>query len=243
MSQAKITTKALGSPVPTPKGSKRSHETIHYITVKGIYSASGGEQGRLLSKPYEITFRCRDSQHKKDGALSLFKHRVGPRVLAAHDRRFVGILEHHVAFTQTQDHELPTDIKLMNRTQLMEYIQLRDLEVRSDLYQDLGQLQTAVEECEDDPIAFVKQQDHIATLITKRVGGTFWEDFDELNSDLFSLSDRAEDEAGVVVKINAAGDYEATLPNTGDDDNSGAKTGATPGKPTKGKKDPLRGVV
>lgn len=172
----------------------KKQSIIHKVTVHGLYSASGAENGKLFQRPYELTFLVRDEQHKKDGALSLFKHCIAEKALKRTDPHYVGLLTHDIKETQSGDHELPTDISLMNRAHLLSYIEQEELEVHAELYDDTADLQQAVMDCENDPASFAKAQAHIQKSKARKPGGTFRDDLDELNAHLFGGEPLADDE-------------------------------------------------
>jgi len=170
-----------------PKGKRN---LIHKITVEGDYSATGGEQGRLLSIPYRQTYFIDDETHKKHGAISVFKrpNGIGEKIIKKRDPRFIRFLTHHLVKCETPGHDLPTDLELFNREDLLVYINQKDLPISVHLYgRDLYSLRQAVKTCEDDEVGFLKQQEQLQERKQRQPD---WDMLDELNQELIDGADQ-----------------------------------------------------
>lgn len=152
------------------KRNRKYPNALFKVRVAGDLAYKDGDQEK--SRPYDETVTM-DQELIDQGALSMFVKHYGSQIFGSAQTPdgkpnptrvpgFIRILTHQLISCRYADNpNRPVGIvALMNRQDLLKYIEVEGLPVDSDLYPDDSALQQAVLDCEDDEDAFEKNQEH-----------------------------------------------------------------------------------
>lgn len=155
---------------------KVAPKQVYSITFTGQYRGVS-EEGNPALKNFEIVFRMTERQKEKYSALGVLKH-FGKNVMLAKYPDFQSLAKWKVAncLVEGKEDEVPDDLDLMNRDELLQYIEDYELQIDSMLFPEDGQLRQAIKDCNEDPAQFAINQ----SIVAKRIGATI-EDTSELN--------------------------------------------------------------
>lgn len=151
------------------KKNRKYPNALFKVRVAGDLAYKDGDQEK--SKPYDETV-VMDQELIDQGALSMFVKHYGSQLFGSAQTPdgkpnpnrvtgFIRILTHQLISCRYADNpNRPVGVvSLMNRQDLLKYIDEDNLPVDPDLYPDDAQLQQAVIDCEDDEEAFEKNQE------------------------------------------------------------------------------------
>lgn len=138
------------------------------VTFGGRYHAIG-DAGKPVERTFECDYRITEKQKNTYSAVGCFM-RFGKEIMAKKFPDFNGFAKVKVVSTVVvgKEDELPEDIELMSREELLAYIADMEYEINASLYPKDGELRIAILAWEDDEQQARINQD----LIAKRVGAT-----------------------------------------------------------------------
>lgn len=168
-------------------------DTIYEVTVGGEYYAAQAN-GQKVVKPYTITLRLDlTPEMKQAGPLciirrEILKEKPGkpflPRTLYPDWLRYrTHRIENTVHITT---HKPATDLRLMNRAQLLGAIGQKGLPIDGDLYPEITDLRQAVQDYIENPEAFEARQEKRRE--THGVPMQLANSIMELNAELFGIA-------------------------------------------------------
>lgn len=140
---------------------KKSKENrVYSVTMTGLYFCHTGDGKE--QKKYEETFRIDDDTIKQTGVRSSFARFWCPEFMPDKYPGYMAPATFNVADAQAEDGEPITNIELMNRAMLEQYIDDEELDIEIELYFDDDELREAIRTIDDDPTGFLQQQDLLA---------------------------------------------------------------------------------
>ena len=170
---------------------KKPDMTAKYtITVGGTYGAftQDGKEG-YVEKPYELTVVMTekmfwgkqkqkvleaDPKHaghvievekevdaQVHGPVSIFKHYFKDHLTRKYPDFQVFKTHEIVGRTTRTDGKPVNNVNVMNRQQMVEYVEEHELPVTTSMYEDSGTLRTAIKKCEEDEPSFLRSQDQM----------------------------------------------------------------------------------
>lgn len=137
------------------------NHAVYNVTVEGTYSAQAGD--RLSERPYEMTFKMPGGM-VTNGPLSMFCKHIAPKFMPVKYPGYIRLITHNVTNAVAEDGAAPTDIRLMNQVDLVNYIEQEELDVQHELYTDPDQLRQAIMDIEADPEGFKKSQGRLVKI-------------------------------------------------------------------------------
>lgn len=132
---------------------------IYRVRIKGEMKVGRGKN--MSSKPYDVTVRM-DEEMIQIGARSCFRNEIADVVLSKLDPLYVRPLTYELVEVEREDGEPVSEISVMSFEELEQYIELTGIPVNAELYGDSGELRNAIEECEADAEAYVKNEKKLA---------------------------------------------------------------------------------
>lgn len=167
---------------------------IFAVTIEGEYYAH--RNGNKITSRYQVTLRM-DETAKSMGFLSVARNKLLPRALKAKYPDYKRFRTHHITqvINETKNGAPVMEIALMNRKQLVSYVQKKGFKIQTDLYPEVSDLRQAIRAYRDSRDTFMKIQDKRAAakgpeLLMMRA-------LDELNPDIDQISFTPEQEAQV----------------------------------------------
>lgn len=132
------------------KRRKQRREMICVATIGGDYHRSRGTIQEL--EPYEVECRF-DQEMVEKGVLSVFKNTLAPAIMPKQFPGFQGLHTHEIRSSYMVDQDGQEwdvdDLRLMNRDQLIEYIDAQSnppCQVDPSIYADNGALRQAIDD-------------------------------------------------------------------------------------------------
>jgi hypothetical protein len=151
----------------TTRGTVAMAGDIYEVTAEGQYYALTGNKKDI--KPYTITFLA-DETVKKSGFLSAFRNALAPRD-GVHTNLLRMMMEKYPDYKRFRTHQIVDGINIsqknkpvkelgiMNRTQIVNFINHKGLPIDTELYPAVTDLRQALKDYRENPEAFKKQQD------------------------------------------------------------------------------------
>lgn len=171
-----------------PPAKNPRKETLYEVTVEGEYFAFSETGAKKAQRPYTLTFKA-NNQMKKQGFLSVFRNALRPkdggstallRLMKAKYPDYKSFRTHHLTNVVDLTNKAPiAELALMNRSQIVRYIDHKGLPVDSDLYPSVSDLRQALRDYKESPEAFAKQQEK--RRATKGVELSIYSALDRLN--------------------------------------------------------------
>lgn len=137
---------------------------IYSVTIKGRYYAVAGPHV-TEELEYEETFNIDDETIALNGVRSTFvKYFATAEYMTAKYPKFVGFATFHIKNSEAQDGEPITNIELMNREMLDEFIEEEELDIDINLYEEAEELRNAIRLCESDPTGYKVQESKLTNV-------------------------------------------------------------------------------
>lgn len=136
--------------------------TQYQVTITGTYFSKTN-----VEKPYEYT-AVMEHRHIKQGALSVFKNHIAPVRMPQLYPDYVNLATHEVkkCVNTNAPEDVPDNVLVMNREEILDYIDAEEYPIAVQLYEDTDQLRQAVLDYEEEPEAFLVNQ----AMLQKRKG-------------------------------------------------------------------------
>lgn len=167
---------------------------IFAVTIEGEYYAH--RNGSKTTGRYQVTLRM-DETAKNMGFLSVARNKLLPRALRAKYPDYKRFRTHSITqvINETKNGAPVMEIALMNRKQLVSYVQKKGFKIQTDLYPEVADLRQAIRAYRDSRDTFMKIQEKRAAnkgpeLLMMRA-------LDELNPGIDEVSFTPEQEAQV----------------------------------------------
>lgn len=184
---------------------------VFSVTIEGEYYAH--RNGNKTTGRYEVTLKM-DETAKRMGFLSVARNKLLPRALKAKYPDYKRFRTHYITrvVNETQNGAPVMEIALMNRKQLVSYIQKKKFKIQVDLYPEVSDLRQAIRSYRDNREMFDKMQEKRAAnrgpeLVMMRA-------LDELNPDIDTVSYTPEQEAQVYGQLPYAPTAPVQKPTT-----------------------------
>lgn len=140
---------------------------IYEVHVEGVYySLSGGKKDM---KPYQFTFKA-DESAKKKGFCSTFRNALTPKdgedgtILKLMKKKYPDYkrFKTHIVtetINLTEKGKPVKELNLMNRAQIVRFLEHRGYPVDHELYQTVTELRQAIRDFRENPVVFEKNQE------------------------------------------------------------------------------------
>lgn len=168
------------------KKKQADQQTIYRVTIKGLAKVSIGKDVAL--EPYEVTVRMNEAMIQ-NGPLSSWRNYLAPKLLPKIIPHFQRVRTQEIIDAVREDGEPIDNINVMSFSQLAEYVDLAELPVNVDIYNDAGELRDAIKQCQENEEAFTMSQKRLALRRGPEV--QFQQSAEELNADfVLSLNEK-----------------------------------------------------
>lgn len=145
----------------------KPNETLYEVFCEGKYYTNDPDKRGI--RPYEISFIANDDI-KKSGFLSAFRRAISPemgndsailRALRAKYPDYERFQTHQVTqVVNLTDRNKPVrELALMNRDQIMSYINKKGFPIETELYPTVSEIRQALLDYRESPKAFEEQQE------------------------------------------------------------------------------------
>lgn len=132
-------------------------DAVHEITFKVVYYGSNTLGGRAL-KHGEITLKIPQSDLDGTNPLAVFSNDLANEFMPKKFKDYVKLKSYEVLSRKSPE-GFETELSLMSRDELLDYVEDEDLYVYPAMYPDIEQLREAIRECEKDEESFKAKQD------------------------------------------------------------------------------------
>jgi hypothetical protein len=141
---------------------------LYEITCEGEYYGYT-ESGRKVTRPYTLVWKANEVM-RQTGFLSVFKNALTPkdgkdtaiiRMMREKYPDYKRYKTHHVvnAINLTKKNAPVRELALMNRNQVIQFLNQKGIPIDSDLYPSVSELRQALKDYHENPDAFKKNQD------------------------------------------------------------------------------------
>lgn len=167
---------------------------IYEVTVEGQYY--GHRNGMKTTGQYVAILKMDDTA-KKQGFLSVARNKLLPRYLKANYPDYKRFKTHFITGVRnlSKGGSPVGELALMNRKQIVAWIEKKRLPIKHHLYPEVSDLRQAIKFFRESPEAFKKQQDK--RLANKGPELQMMSALDELNPDIDRINFSQEAEAQV----------------------------------------------
>jgi len=188
-------------------------DTIYRVTFKGLAKIAVGKN--VSVEPYEMTVRMNEAMVQA-GPLASWRNYLAPQLLPKILPYFQRVRTQEIIHAEREDGQPIDNPAVMSFEQLVEYVELAELPVDTNIYMDAGELRNAIRECRENEEAFVQSQKRLAQRRGPEV--TMKQSAAELNAELvLSLNESAPGvnaEGQTFKEALAASKKEAETPKT-----------------------------
>lgn len=173
--------------VETPKNTKRKdaiNDTVYTIKFGGNYFAN--DVDGLTQKAYTLTVKMKHEHVNKEGAKSVFKNVIAPKLMPQKYPDYVSLATYHILASECDRPELlEGNLKLLTTDGLLSYIENEELDINVHLYDNEDDLRNAIISYQEDPDMYQKAEEILAAKLGKKL---------ELKGDVLSLNKELSDD-------------------------------------------------
>lgn len=144
------------NPVQKRKSQQLKPKVTYSVTIAGNYFSKNDHS----QKPYEVTVQM-SQEHIDENPLSVFKNHIAPAKMPQVYSDYGDLATHNIMriVNNIDPDAAPESLGVMNRDQLLTYIDDNDYPIIEYLYKDVDALRQAVMDYEEDQEGFMHNQE------------------------------------------------------------------------------------
>ncbi len=149
------------------KKQKADGDTPVTIIMEGVYY-SLNPNGVTAIKPYELPVRFRLKDTESGACLALFSNELAQHLMPKAYPDFKRLKSYHIKDSLLPD-GIDKPLSIMNRAELINFVEENDMGCYTDMYPDVEQLRFAIEEELKNPDVFLRNQAERRALYGEKI--------------------------------------------------------------------------